>query len=82
MGSSQNEPHVESWWDVYQQILHEKQLKEKVECNTQESSNMDFMDTITNENSPKPIQSEVEFEEIIIETVKWEEEGENEFNNV
>ena len=40
------------------------------------------MDTVANENPPKLIQSEVEFEEIIIETVKWEEEGENEFNNV
>ena len=43
---------------------------------------MDFVDAVANENPPKPIQNEVEFEEIIIEAAEWEEEVESEFNNV
>ena len=44
---------------------------------------MDFVDVITNENSPKPIQSEVEFEKkIIIEAAEWEEEVKGEIKNV
>ena len=43
---------------------------------------MELVEVVALENQPKPIQTRVEFEEIIIEAGKWEEEIESEFNSV
>ena len=82
MPKSKNESYEESWWDIYQCLLYEKQVKEKTKCNTQASSIMNFVEAVAIKNQPKPIQSEVKLEKIIIETTKWEEEVESELNNV
>ena len=52
---SKNEPYEESSWDIYQCLLHKKQVKEEVECNTQASPNMELVKAIAIENPPKPI---------------------------
>ena len=79
---SKNEPYEESSWDIYQCLLHKKQVKEEVECNTQASPNMELVKAIAIENPSNPIQSELELEEIIVETVEWEKEVESERSNI
>lgn len=70
---SRDDPYKEeSWWETYQRLLHEKQLKEKVESNIQESPKEELVEIITHESQHNLIQSEVELEEIIIEPEEWE----------